>query len=132
MPDTAYDMQEYFIFCAFTLMLQLAAFSLFIAKIKEYEDDWQDAFQRVVDIFIGAWPMTTPTVLIVALGVRVVRLKAVGIDTLQPEKLRTAANAEVVCFDKTGTLTANSVRLALKHLDYKCTLLILLLEIMFV
>ena len=80
-----------------------------MAKAKEYEDDWQDAFQRVVDIFIAAWPMSAPTVLIVALAIRVLRLKSCGIDTLQPSKLQAAANTEIVCFDKTGTLTANSV-----------------------
>ena len=56
--------------------------------------------------------MTTPTVLILALAVRIVTLKQKGIETLQPDKLQAAANVEIVCFDKTGTLTANSVRLA--------------------
>ena len=105
-------LQDYFIFCAGCLVLQLAHFSLFIAKAKEYEDDPEDAFQRVVDNFIASWPMTTPTVLILALAVRVVSLKQKGIETLQPDKLQAAANTEIVCFDKTGTLTANSVSLA--------------------
>ena len=102
-------MQEYFIFCAGALVLQLAGFVLFIVKAKEYEADAQDAFQRVVDNFIAAWPMSTPTVLIIALGVRVFRLKHHGIETLQPDKLHLAAHTEIVCFDKTGTLTENSV-----------------------
>ena len=105
-------LQDYFVFCAGCLVLQFAHFSLFIAKAKEYEDDPEDVFQRVVDNFIASWPMTTPTVLILALAVRVVRLKQKGIETLQPDKLQAAANTEIVCFDKTGTLTANSVRLA--------------------
>ncbi len=104
-------LQDYFLFCAGCLVLQLAHFSLFIAKAKE-SDDPEDAFQRVVDNFIASWPMTTPTVLILALAVRIVRLKQRGIDTLQPDKLQAAANIEIVCFDKTGTLTANSVSLA--------------------
>ena len=54
--------------------------------------------------------MSVPTVLIVALAVRVIKLNAQGIDTLQPTKLNAAAYIEVVCFDKTGTLTANTVR----------------------
>ena len=64
----------------------------------------------MADNFIASWPMTTPTVLILALAVRIVRLKQKGIETLQPDKLQAAANIEIVCFDKTGTLTANSVR----------------------
>lgn len=103
-------LQDYFIFCAGCLVLQFAHFSLFIAKAKKYEDDPVDAFQRVVDNFIASWPMTTPTVLILALAVRIVNLKQKGIETLQPDKLQAAANTEIVCFDKTGTLTTNSVR----------------------
>ncbi|DBB14077.1 TPA: hypothetical protein ACH3X3_001037 [Trebouxia sp. C0006] len=101
-------LRDYFLFCTGCLVLQLAHFSLFIAKAKEYEDDPEDAFQRVVDNFIASWPMTTPTVLILALAVRIVTLKQKGIETLQPDKLQAAANVEIVCFDKTGTLTANS------------------------
>ncbi|DBA99058.1 TPA: hypothetical protein ACH3X1_014197 [Trebouxia sp. C0004] len=108
MPTRNLLLRDYFIFSAGCLVLQLAHFSLFIAKAKEYEDDPEDAFQRVVDNFIASWPMTTPTVLILALAVRTVRLKLEGIDTLQPDKLQAAANTEIVCFDKTGTLTANS------------------------
>ena len=78
--------------------------------------DPEDTFQRVVDIFIAAWPMSVPTVLIVALAVRVVKLNAGGIDTLQPAKLIAAAYVEAVCFDKTGTLTANTVRLCIAWL----------------
>ncbi|KAA6428240.1 MAG: hypothetical protein FRX49_01836 [Trebouxia sp. A1-2] len=103
-----HSFRDYFIFCAGCLVLQFAHFSLFIAKAKKYEDDPVDAFQRVVDNFIASWPMTTPTVLILALAVRIVNLKQKGIETLQPDKLQAAANTEIVCFDKTGTLTTNS------------------------
>lgn len=106
-------LQDYFSFCAGHLVLQIASFSLCCVKA-EYRtllrDDSEDTFQRVVDIFIAAWPMSVPTVLIVALTVRVIMLSAQGIDTLQPAKLNAAAYVEVICFDKTGTLTANTVR----------------------
>ncbi|DBA65621.1 TPA: hypothetical protein ACH3X2_002681 [Trebouxia sp. C0005] len=108
MPTRNRLLRDYFIFCAGCLVLQFAHFSLFIAKAKKYEDDPVDAFQRVVDNFIASWPMTTPTVLILALAVRIVNLKQKGIETLQPDKLQAAANTEIVCFDKTGTLTTNS------------------------
>ena len=102
-------LQEFFKFCAFNLIFQLAGFVLFCVKARQFEDEWEDAFQRAVDVFIAAWPTSTPLVLIVALAVRMVMLKRIGIDTLQPAKLQLAAATEVVCFDKTGTLTANTV-----------------------
>ena len=94
-------------------MLQIASFGLCFVRAQSrtlLRDDPEDTFQRVVDVFIAAWPMSVPTVLIVALAVRVIKLNAQGIDTLQPTKLNAAAYIEVVCFDKTGTLTANTVR----------------------
>ena len=106
-------LQDYFIFCAGHLVLQIASFSLCFLKADSrtlLRDNPEDTFQRVVDIFIAAWPMSVPTVLFVALAVRVAKLHAEGIDTLQPDKLIAAAHVEAVCFDKTGTLTANTVR----------------------
>ena len=110
-------LQDYFIFCAGHLVLQIASFCLCLVKADSrtlLRADPEDTFQRVVDIFIAAWPMSVPTVLIVTLAVRVIKLNGEGIDTLQPAKLIAAAYIEAVCFDKTGTLTANTVR-------YRCT-----------
>lgn len=102
-------MQDYFIFCAFSLALQIAAFGLFIAKGSQDADDIGDAIERVIDLFIAAVPSIAPAVILFAMGVRVRRLWGHGIATLQPDKLDAAAHTEIVCMDKTGTLTANAV-----------------------
>jgi len=107
-------LQDYFIFCIFALVLQLWFFFLFVSSATKYETSAQDAFQRVVDNFILAWPTSAPTMLIFALGCRIGRLRIKGIDTLQPGELENAASVEVVCFDKTGTLTNSVVRIC-KH-----------------
>lgn len=103
----------------------MASFSLCFVKADSrtvLQDDPEETFQRIVDIFIAAWPMSVPTVLIVALAVRVIKLNAQGIDTLQPAKLIAAADIEAVCFDKTGTLTANTVRTApVLHAYHHCS-----------
>ena len=102
-------LQDYFFFCIFALVLQLLVFFLFVSKASRYEPSGQDVFQRVVDNFIRAWPMSAPTMIISALACRIGRLKIHGIDTLQPGKLEIAGLVQVVCFDKTGTLTNNVV-----------------------
>ena len=102
-------LQDYFIFCTFALCMQILAFLLFAVKGQQDADDLEDAFERVVDLLIAAWPSIAPAVILFATGVRGRRLAGQGISTLQPDKLDAAAHTEVVCFDKTGTLTANVV-----------------------
>lgn len=108
-------LQDYFVFCTFSLALQIAAFTTFLVKSKQDADDKADAFERVIDLFVAAWPSLAPAVILFAMGVRMARLNAAGISTLQPDKLDAAAHTEVVCFDKTGTLTANLVSFS-RHL----------------
>ena len=102
-------LQDYFRFCIFAFVLHLCAFSLFIAKANRHNISAQNAFQRVVDNFIGAWPVAAPTMMIFTLGCRIGRLNFQGIATLQPGRLEVAAATQVVCFDKTGTLTSSVV-----------------------
>ena len=102
-------LQDYFIFCTFSLAMQIVAFTVFLVRSDQDADDKEDAFERVIDLLIAAWPSIAPAVILFATGVRVTRLRAAGISTLQPDKLDAAAHTEVVCFDKTGTLTANVV-----------------------
>ena len=68
--------------------------------------------ERVVSVLIAAVPTGLATVLVFALGTCVNKLRGQQIDLLQPEKIKTIANVEVVCFDKTGTLTRTVVSLA--------------------
>lgn len=102
-------MQDYFIFCAFSLALQIAAFSVVVARAKQDADDIEDAIERVIDLFIAAWPSIAPAVILFAVGVRTRMLSSHGIATLEPDRLDAAAHTEIVCFDKTGTLTAIAV-----------------------
>ena len=66
----------------------------------------------MVNVFIAAVPTGLATVLIFSLGTCVSKLKSQQIDLLQPEKIKTIADVEVVCFDKTGTLTRSVVSTA--------------------
>ena len=102
-------LQDYFIFCTFPLALQILAFATFLVKLEQAAEDKVDALERVVDLFVAAWPSLAPAVVLFAIGVRMTRLNGAGISTLQPDKLDAAAYTQVVCFDKTGTLTANMV-----------------------
>lgn len=102
-------LQDYLIFCTFSLALHILAFATFLVRIKQDADDKADIAQRVIDLFVAAWPSLAPAVVLFAIGVRMTRLKAAGISTLQPDKLDAAAYTQIVCFDKTGTLTANMV-----------------------
>ncbi|KAL3147625.1 hypothetical protein ABBQ38_014675 [Trebouxia sp. C0009 RCD-2024] len=106
-PSTPRFIKDYFIFCAFSLALQILAFLTFLVRAKQDADDKADAVERVVDLFVAAWPSLAPAVILFAVGVRITRLQATGISVLQPDKLDAAAHTEIVCFDKTGTLTAN-------------------------
>ncbi|KAL3162329.1 hypothetical protein ABBQ32_010013 [Trebouxia sp. C0010 RCD-2024] len=106
-PATPHFMKDYFIFCAFSLALQILAFVTVLVRIKQDTEDTAEIVERVIDLFIAAWPSLAPAVVLFAAGVSVTRLQAAGISTLQPDNLDAAAHTEIVCFDKTGTLTAN-------------------------
>lgn len=107
--DISMCLQDYFIFCAFSLALQILAFVTVLVRIKQDTEDTAEIVERVIDLFIAAWPSLAPAVVLFAAGVSVTRLQAAGISTLQPDNLDAAAHTEIVCFDKTGTLTANMV-----------------------
>ena len=124
---TSMRSQDYFIYCTFSLALQVLAFLVFASKGKQDADDLGDVFDRVIDLFIAAWPSIAPAVILFAWGVRLTRLRGQGISTLQPDKLDAAAHTEVVCFDKTGTLTANVVSIPVLCLGHCMQLLLLLL-----
>ena len=96
-------------FCGFALLLQLCIFCLYISKVHQFQQGPKKVFVRLVDVFIAAVPTGLATVLIFSLGVCVRKLRRQQIDILQPEKIKTIADVEVVCFDKTGTLTGSVV-----------------------
>lgn len=82
---------------------------LYIQKARQFYHGPQEVFQRVVNAFIAAVPTGLATVLIFSLGTCVRKLRNQKIDLLQPEKIKSIADVEVVCFDKTGTLTRSVV-----------------------
>ena len=48
--------QDYFIFCLFSLGMQAVAFTVFAMRGYQDADDIEDAVERVIDLFIAAWP----------------------------------------------------------------------------
>ena len=102
-------LQDLMRFCAFALLLQISIFCLYIEKARYIYHGPQEVFQRVVNVLIAAVPTGLATVLVFSLGTCVKKLKSQKIDLLQPEKIKTIANVDVVCFDKTGTLTLSVV-----------------------
>lgn len=104
-------MQDLLRFCAFALLLQICIFFLYIESARQFYRGPQEVVERVVNVFVAAVPTGLATVLVFSLGTCVKKLRVQQIDLLQPEKIKTIANVEVVCFDKTGTLTRSVVRL---------------------
>ena len=102
-------LQDLMRFCAFALLLQISIFCLYIEKARHFYHGPQEVVQRVVNVLIAAVPTGLATVLVFSLGTCVKKLKSQKIDLLQPEKIKTIANVDVVCFDKTGTLTRSVV-----------------------
>ena len=102
-------LQDLYRFCVFALLLQLSIFFLYITKAGQFYHGPKEAVERVVNVFIAAVPTGLATVLVFCLGTCVRKLRLQQIDLLQPEKIKTIADVEVVCFDKTGTLTRSVV-----------------------
>ena len=82
-----------------------------MASRQHHFESAQQTLNRVVGVFISAFPTAIPTVVVFALGYSIVGLRSQQIEVLIPEKIKTIADVEVVCFDKTGTLTGTTVRL---------------------
>lgn len=102
-------LQDLMRFCAFALLLQICIFCLYLNKARQFYHGPEEVFRRVVNVFIAAVPTGLATVLVFSLGTCVRKLKGQKIDLLQPEKIKTIADVDVVCFDKTGTLTRSVV-----------------------
>ena len=102
-------LQDLYRFCAFALLLQISIFFLYISKAHHFYHGPEETIKRVIDVFIAAVPTGLATVLVFCLGTCVRKLRLQQIDLLQPEKIKTIANVEIVCFDKTGTLTRSVV-----------------------
>ena len=105
-------LQDLLCFCAFALLLQISIFVLYIDRARRSHHDPREVVERVVNVLVAAVPTGLATVLIFTLGTCVKKLRRQQIDLLQPEKIKTIADVEVVCFDKTGTLTRSVVSLA--------------------
>ena len=105
-------LQDLLRFCAFALLLQILIFILYVDRARRFYHGAPEVLERVISVLIAAVPTGLATVLVFSLGTCVKKLRDQQIDLLQPEKIKTIANVEVVCFDKTGTLTRSVVSLA--------------------
>lgn len=110
MPDTTGSyLQDLYSFCSFVLVLQLAIFSLYIAKAKVHHQRTSDVVRNVLDTLVAAVPIGIPAVIIYSMWRCVVALRHNDIEMHRAAKIKTAAAVEVVVLDKTGTLTDNLV-----------------------
>ena len=105
-------LQEMFRFFTFTLLLHLGTF--LIAAMPHWQHGRMSSSEtvfRVTSTLIAAFPIAAPTVILGANGACTQRLRGKRIDVLNPAKLKTIADVDVVGFYKTVTLTGCVVSL---------------------
>lgn len=103
-------MQDAAKFLLLSLIVNMIIYISFLPSIVKFQLGSTTALLQLLGTVLNAVPPLLAFFLVILRAVTVMRLRRQSVSVSDTQKLRTAAQLDLVLFDKTGTLTMGEVR----------------------